>query len=94
MTFELAEGAVLLGIQDESVYPLVPYRAGGIEIKAYPAGLLNGRGCEKMSIPSPSSVSYPPDTNWTPPSIPKTRRYYLNSTQTLSAPWKTLLSAM
>lgn len=65
MIFELAEGAVLLGIQDESAYPLVPYRSGGIEMKGYPAGVLNGRNCENLTVCGKGAVDGNGEYWWT-----------------------------
>lgn len=50
MTFELAEGAVLLGVQDEAAYPRVPHRGAGAEDKMAPAALLNGLHCENLTV--------------------------------------------
>lgn len=49
MTLELPEDAVLLGIVDESAYPMVPSRVAGIEM-VWPAGLLNVRDAENVTI--------------------------------------------
>lgn len=50
MTLELEKGAVILGIADEKAYPLIPSRVAGIEMEAWPAGLINAQGCENLTI--------------------------------------------
>lgn len=49
MTLELPEDATLLGVVDESAYPMVPTRVAGIEM-IWPAGLLNVRDAENVKI--------------------------------------------
>lgn len=49
MTLELPKDATLLGVVDESAYPMLPTRVAGIEM-VWPAGLLNVRKAENVKI--------------------------------------------
>lgn len=40
MEFHLADGAVLMGLEDDAAYPLIPSRVAGIEME-WPAGVVN-----------------------------------------------------
>ena len=50
MTLELAEGAVILGVVDDSAYPPLPSRVAGIELTYWPAGLINAQNAENITI--------------------------------------------
>lgn len=49
MTLELTPDTVLLGVVDESAYPMVPSRVAGVEM-IWPAGLLNVHHAENVTI--------------------------------------------
>ena len=50
MTFELAKGATILGVQDDAAYPPLPSRVAGIELDYWPGGLINAQNCENLTI--------------------------------------------
>lgn len=55
MELRLEEGARLLGVMDESAYPIVSTRVAGIEMP-WPAGVLNVNGCHDVTICGPGVV--------------------------------------
>lgn len=50
MTFEVGEGATILGVVDDNAYPPLPSRVAGIELTYWPAGLINAQNCENLTI--------------------------------------------